>query len=178
MIINELYSRAKDGNKTAENELFNALIVRFRAIGLQRIWDKDDIEDIVQDALKTVAEEYKRIEITDSFSAWAAKVLDYKILAYIKKKQTRQAYAGNMPPDETLLSEPQLSSDLKLQLIRCLKRLSENKPKYARILNLHYQGYSVEEVCRQLGITPSNSYVILSRARILLVKCLEEKQED
>jgi len=176
--INGLFELANQGDKAAEKELFRVLSVRFRIIGLQRIWNKSDIDDIVQDALKTVVEELKNVTITSSFSAWAAKILDYKILAYIKKKRTTHSRISNTPPDENYHSAQRVSSDLKLQLMYCLKQLFKARPMYARILNLHYQGFSVDEVCQRLEITRGNSYVILSRARLLLSKCLNEKSEE
>ena len=63
---------------------------------------------------------------------------------------------------------------LERQLLDCLRALNRSNGRHARILNLHYQGYSVEEICRRLSLTRTNFYTILSRARTILLACLEK----
>jgi DNA-directed RNA polymerase specialized sigma24 family protein len=50
--------------------------------------------------------------------------------------------------------------------------------RYARILVLRYQGYSAEEICDEFKITSKNLYMILSRARVLLKRCIETGEID
>ncbi|MEW5923663.1 MAG: RNA polymerase sigma factor [Candidatus Zixiibacteriota bacterium] len=177
MNINDLFEKAIRDGESAEKELFEALLVRFRAIVHQRIWEKNDSEDVAQEALLAVAREYKGIKFEISFSAWAAKVLDYRILAYIKRKRTTQARVSEAPPEDCSRPDLSQSPGLRLKLLKCLKELFAANPRYARIINLHYQGYSIEEVCRRLKIKAGNSYVILSRAREMLAKCLGKRNE-
>ena len=63
---------------------------------------------------------------------------------------------------------------LKEQLLFCLERVGQSNRRYARILNLYYQGYTTDEVCLRLGINANHSYVALWRARSLLEICLEK----
>lgn len=177
MGINKLFEKVLQGDRAAEKELFESLSVRFRAIVHQRIWDKNDSEDVAQEALMTIVTKYREVVIEKNFSAWAAKVLDNRILAYIKRKRASQSRISNSPPEEYQMPVPPELSDLKHRLLKCLKEIFRANPRYARILNLHYQGYTTEEVCRLLKITSSYSYVILSRARNMLVKCLDEEKE-
>ena len=119
--------------------------------------------------------EYGRIEFTTSFAAWAHKVLENKLLAYIETR--RRSEGRNLPlPDE---SSPQLAIEsdplLKGRLIECLKRLAGSNRLYARILALHYQGLSKDEICERLNLTRKNSYVVMSRARAQLRDCVRSK---
>lgn len=177
MNINDLFNKALKGNKIAEKELFEALSVRFRAIVHQRIWEKNDVEDIVQEALMTVVREYRELNVKTSFSAWAVRVLDNRFLAHLKRRRASQYRLTNSPPVEHVtLNEPQ-SPGLKLRLLQCLKDVFRVNPQYARILNLHYQGFTIDEVCRHLRIKSGNAYVTLSRARQMLARCLEKQSE-
>ncbi|MDH4034538.1 MAG: hypothetical protein OEV80_12145, partial [candidate division Zixibacteria bacterium] len=63
---------------------------------------------------------------------------------------------------------------LKRRLLDCLKKIRSTNLRYARILNLQYQGFDTEDVCRRLAVTRSNLYSLLSRARTVLELCLEE----
>ena len=172
--INELYEKARSGDKAAERQLFSTLTVRFRALTVQRIGASDDCDDIVQNAVMAISKEYKKIEFTVSFSAWAHKVLQIRMLKYFSTKKRKAAHEAGIPQGVT--SEPAFKPDPTLEtgLIECFKKISGLNRNYARVLNLCYQGYSTEEICEKLAISTNHSYVILSRARSMLKLCLEK----
>jgi hypothetical protein len=64
-------------------------------------------------------------------------------------------------------------SDLKRQLLVCLKKLIKINPIYARAINFVHQGYKTREICEKLNITRNNFYVILTRGRHMLDTCLK-----
>ena len=142
----------------------------------QRIWNRGDAEEAVQEALMTIYAEYKGITFSTSFSAWAYKVLNNRILNSLRKKQHEsQRVDGNICP-KSVASEANVNgaSDLKRRLLDCLQRIGDRNIRYARILNLHYQGYKTDEICGRLKVKPETFYSILSRARTLLEVCLEK----
>jgi len=172
--IDTAYKLARDGDSTARENLFRILSVRLRLIANYRIWDTDDCEDVVQDTLMVISKEYSQLEIESSFTAWCRKVLHNRILNYLKKKQTRELNmtTGFDLADQTAAIGEDL--DFKSTLMNCLGKVMENNPKYARILNFYYQGYSTEEICSRLNLTTGHFYVMLSRARSMLAYCLEK----
>ena len=172
--INSLYSLAKGGDVDAENKLFSSLLVRFRHFADHRIWNSADAEETSQEALMTISKEYKDLKIDSSFEAWAYKVLDNRILKYIQTKKRNKEKIEKMAENDTkemVAGNPDL--DIKRKLIDCLHKLGSANTRYARILNLHYQGYSTDEICAKMDITTSNLYTTLSRARSLLEYCLQ-----
>lgn len=178
--INSLYEAAKRGTPDAEARLFEFLLVRFRFFTDQRIWNRDEAEDVIQNALAVILEEYRDISITSSFSAWAYKVLDNRVLSYIQQKGRRDRLLREEIASGSL-DGPSPSSDnpgLERRLRECLKKIGRENIRYARILNLSYQGYKTDEICERLDITPNNLYVILSRARSMLKRCLESGRID
>lgn len=171
--INAFYLSARDGDARAEERLFEKLSARFGFFAQQRIWDRDDAQEIAQEALAAVCERYKSIEFKVSFAAWAHKVLDNKILEYYKtrsRRREREQAAGN---GESAAAHGS-SHMLERQLLECLRKLNKGFKRHARILNFHHQGYSVDEICRRLELTRTNLYSILSRARSMLLLCLEK----
>ena len=64
--------------------------------------------------------------------------------------------------------------DLKRRLLGCLQKICRQNVRYARILNLHYQGYKTGEVCGRMDVRPATLYSVLSRARSMLEDCLEK----
>ncbi|MFH2035687.1 MAG: RNA polymerase sigma factor [Candidatus Zixiibacteriota bacterium] len=172
MSINELYKSVLEGEPNSEEKLFSLLYERFGHFADHRIWDNEGAQEVVQEAMAVIGAEYKNIKIEISFAAWAYKVLDNKILTYIKNTQRK----GKLVPVNdvadnliTLSSDP----DLKLKLLECLKKINNHIHRHARILNLHYQGFSTSDICKKMKINRQNVYLILHRARIALEKCLK-----
>jgi len=79
-----------------------------------------------------------------------------------------------MPDGDDFMGSPAADPVLELKLLDCLKKVGQKNIKFARTLNLKYQGYSVEEICDRLEISRENLYTILSRARSALELCLEK----
>lgn len=174
MNINKLHKEALRGDSESINKLFSELLERFRMFVQNRIWDKSDIEDLVQDTLMTINEKYRNIESGTNFAAWAYKVLKNNMLNYFrtqKYKSRREAETANGgDPPSPWFSDPLLETKMK----ECLQKISRAKIRYVQVLDLHYQGYTVDEICSQLKITSNALYISLSRARSLLKLCLEK----
>ena len=155
MDINSLQVLARGGDKTAEDSLFCELSARFRLFVRQRIGDEQDAKEVVQNALLTIVQEYMGVEFQTSFAAWAYKVLDNRILAYYQtcKRQAARSQSlsdagGNL---EMAGANPQ--PELRHRLLSCLDKIMRANRRYARILNLHYQGYKTDEICEMMELT-------------------------
>jgi RNA polymerase sigma-70 factor (ECF subfamily) len=172
-----LFEQARKGNKTAENDLFKALTVRFQVLARKRIWDKQDAEEIAQDALTAVFANYRTTEIKLSFIAWAHKTLLHKILNYYRSKGRRDKIVSTTDKLDLIGPAWEPNPLLEPKLKACLKKITTASPRYARILNYTFQGYSVDEICAAMNITAANCYTILSRSRSLLKRCLKEGDE-
>lgn len=179
MNLNDLYRKAINAGEKAEEHLFSHLSVRFSVITHLKIGNECDAEELVQEALMTIAREYKSIEFEKSFSAWAYKVLDNKILTYIGSKKRQTTGANKFPlPDAGIRNGSNPDHDLRIRIKACLDKVKAANKRYARILVLRYQGYSAEEICDKFKITSKNLYMILSRARVLLKRCIETGEID
>ena len=174
--INKLYKLACEGDPHGVERLFENLSARFRLFARQRIRDGLDAEDVVQDALATILKEYRSVTVKVSFAAWAYKVLDNRILGYIQGKRRRADRVGRVTEGDcgSMAGYVNTQPDLKRRLLECLQKIGRANMRYARILTLHYQGYTTKEICKKLQLTRSNFYSVLSRARSMLEICLEK----
>ena len=174
MNIDLLFQNLNRNDKSAESEFFRHLTERFRLFAELKIRDKMDAEEVVQNAVMVVARKYRSIEFETSFAGWAHKVLSNEVLKYYRTK----AYRDNLFMQVEIESSPcalwNPDPDFKRHLLDCVRKLCSANVRYARTLNLKYQGFEVEEICRRLKVTEDNLYVILSRARSLLRLCLEK----
>ena len=57
----------------------------------------------------------------------------------------------------------------------CLRWLGRTHARYARILNLHRQGFPTTEVCDLESLNREQYYVYLGRSRGMLKECLQGK---
>ena len=162
------------GDSCAEEQLFALLSARFRVFAYQRVLDRDKAEDLSQEALAVVAAEYRKVEITLSFAAWAHKILDNRLLGYSQKQTREKGRFVERNLDQLQSTERVSDPTLRRRLLDCLKTVAAANRRYARIVNLHYQGFVREEICAMMGMTRDQSYVVMSRARSMLRSCLEK----
>ena len=174
MNINKLHQLARDGDIEAENKLFKDLSDSFLIFAQHRLWDKADVEEIVQDTLMTITAKYKEIEFETSFSAWAYKVLENKLMSFLRTKQSRDDKIQQLTEKKKAYSNWTPNPTLQLKLKECLQAVSKYSGRYARIINLSYHGFDANEIGKRLKIRRNNVYNLLSRARRLLRICLEK----
>jgi RNA polymerase sigma factor (sigma-70 family) len=173
MNINDLYKEAVNGAANRENELFEVLAARFRIIMRHRIEDKDDREEILQNTMLDIARKYKDIRIKYSFSYWAQKVLNLNILNYYRNKGRQVKRVKQLSNTIGNPDTPSPDHELRIRMLECFKMVNRAHVRHARILNLIYQGYNMDEICKKLKINLNNAYSILSRARSMFKECIE-----
>jgi len=175
-ITTVLVERARQGDKSAEHELFTLLRARFEWIARQKVRYAEDCEDIVQDALASIAGCYRNIEIRVSFSAWAVTVLRNEIMDYYRSSERRQT--DNMEDaDSVVLSGETANPLLKSHLLDCLRKVNKANRRHARMLVLKYMGFEFSEICAKLKLKRNNAYSVLNRARTMLEDCLDKKRQ-
>ena len=125
-----------------------------------------------------IVEEYQTVEIESNFSGWAYKVLDFRILRYYSRQKRRDEKVSSLPEGDVIPDNPSLDAGLKARILRCLRSLCEANRRYARVLNLNYQGYEPAEICTRLNVTRTNFYVLLSRARSMMKECVQTGSVD
>lgn len=173
--MTDLLDRARNGDKSAEKQLFEILHVRFAYLAKRRIRNKDDAEDVAQEACMTILEKYKTEVFTKGFDAWAYGVLRMKIGNYLQEKDRKRS---RMAPESaasesaaTAGSSP--DSGIRRMLIDCLSKVVKINRRYGRALNLIHQGYRTDEICKRLSMSRNYLYVTLNRARSMLRLCLK-----
>jgi RNA polymerase sigma factor (sigma-70 family) len=173
--LNELQRRAREGDKSAENLLFQILTERFRVFAKRSsIWSDEDCNEVAQEAVMTVLEKYKSEEFSTSFAGWAHKILKNKILNFSTKARRRKDILADKFNKSTnkYVSIPE--SDMEKRLLDCFGKLYRKNNLYARVINLSYQGFGAREICDKMKLPANNFYTMLSRARSMLLHCIEK----
>ena len=170
--IEALLRRARNGDEAAEGKIFRRLFVRFRYLAARRVGDEQAAEDIAQAACVTVLQKYKAQSFSVEFGAWAygvLRVLLRKHFAALSKDRGRiQGEAETVP-----VAAEEIDPEMERRLVNCLHKVAGSNRRYARALNLTYQGYSAREIADRLDVNRNHLYVILNRARSMLWQCLQ-----
>lgn len=174
--INELYRQALEGDRSAEGELFELLAVMFKAFLRRRNVGTEYSEDIVQNALVKIARLYRREAAKTNFAAWCQTVLRNQFIDSCRARSSQQSRQLDLTTQGPKVASPKTDYELKARLLGCLKKLHKSNPLHARLINLHYQGYTTSEVCARLNITANHRRVAMCRARVMLRACLKESE--
>ena len=170
-------------------ELMRPALVRFAMLQLHNTGAADDV---VQDALVAVLEKPNRFAGQSSLRTYVTAILKNKIIDTMRaKRRELPIEAGDGQSDAEVIDalfqadghpvetprnwgDPDAAlqeKDFFRVLETCLERLPANT---ARIFMMReWLELGTEEICKELGITPSNAWVMLYRARLQLRECLD-----
>lgn len=154
-----------------------------------KVSDEEMAKDLVQDTFLAAAEKISGFKGESSPKTWLFSILNYKIIDVYRKKASKPAASepsGFMDffdedgswlkskrpqswhdPEEQLLDDP----DFLLVLKKCLEALPR---KWNACINLKYLSEkSGDEICQEIGITPTNFWQIIHRAKLQLRECVD-----
>ena len=163
---------------------------------LIRVQNETTAEDLVQDTLLAALSALHNRSGQSSERTWLTGILKHKIVDHFRRGWREQPLEDDVPanvPDEPGLDEffaedghwadkpsawghPYRSleqSHFFEVLQTCIQRLS---PRLAEIFVLkEFDEMSNEEICKELGVSATNVWVMLYRARMGLRQCLQSR---
>ena len=168
------------------------------AIG--RVNDSDKAEDLVQETFLAALKAMDRFRGASTERTWLTSILKRKIIDTYRKKysskessfgaheetvfdadfyRSEEPFKGHWlegmgPNSHSLLPEGELEQEeLRLFINLCIENLQA--PLAAAFVMRMIDEEDSDTICKELGITPSNLWVMLHRARLRMRDCLEKK---
>lgn len=158
---------------------------------ISRVDNEELAKDIIQETFFSGLKALKNFRGQASERTWLISILKRKIIDHYRKINSKKGKAEvrvnfyedgdkkgswieeRVPQSWTNQAEKDMENlELKSAIDGCIERLPE---KYRTVFLLKsVQGYETQEICNELGITASNLWVIIHRARHQLRKCLED----
>lgn len=158
---------------------------------IARVKDRHIAEDLVQDTFLAAVQSKERFQGKSSEKTWLFGILKHKIIDHYRKKKNIvnvQDYIEDPERVEAFFNakggwqmrpshwsvNPGKAHETKEFLdhfFRCLSGLPQRTADV--FVHREIDGFSTDEICKLVGITENNCWVILYRARMLLRKCLE-----
>ena len=158
---------------------------------VSHIEDRSVAEDLVQETFLAALRGRKKFRGRSTVKTWLSAILKHKIVDYLRKKYREQVTTDTDTITETVDGFFHKNGSWKIRpgewnldpskiyeqrefmdtLFKCLAELPDRQSKAFMLREL--EGYSTKEICNALGISPTNSWVMLYRARMFLRRCLE-----
>ena len=158
---------------------------------ISRVNNSDLAKDLVQETFLAGLKSAKNFQGKATERTWLVSILKRKIIDHYRKINSKKGQAEvrmdfyddgenkgswleeRVPQNWENASEKQIENEeLRNQLEVCINKLPE---KYAMVFRMKtVQEFETEEICKELGITSSNLWVMIHRARAQLRKCMED----
>jgi RNA polymerase sigma-70 factor (ECF subfamily) len=151
--------------------------------------DKEESKDIVQDVFMAAFSGYHSYNGNSSAKTWLHSILKNKVSDFYRKKYKRPSEislenyfdeGGNWKNTENLLGAWDKAAitgeyaEFDQLLNICIESLA---PKWKIPIKLYYlHEKKTTEICQEIGITTTNLWKILQRARLQIRECLEIKK--
>ncbi len=158
---NNLIQSAQNGNHEAFEKLYLKHIKLVYGFVYQKTGNREDCEDLTQEIWMNVIKNLKSFEGKSSFKNWLFGIAKHKIMDYYREKYR----IGQSPLIEEIFldeneNEDNVTKENKIKVL--LASLPEN---YRTVLELRFlQGYTTNEIAKELKMTVSNVKVTQFRA--------------
>ncbi len=139
--------------------------------------NKDDAEDLTQDAFIRAYTFFNRFRHDTNFKAWILKIMRNLYITQVKKKRFTVEHQDEhmVMPDSNNNTEKQLLDSLRVMDVK--KAIDLLPAEFKEIIILcELEGYSYEEIAKIIGIPVGTVRSRLHRARLLLRERLAVKQ--
>ena len=158
---------------------------------LARVNNKETAEDLVQETFLAAVKSQTRFRGQSSEKTWLFSILKHKVIDHYRKHKSLVAPKDDLRELDNMdkffktdgswhwrpadwRADPGKSQTVREALDHFYQCLSDLPQKKADVfVSREIDGLSTKEICKNLDITPSNCWVILYRARVLLRTCLE-----
>lgn len=178
---------SKKGQKLAEwVNLYTADLLSWASY---KVSDAELAKDLVQDTFLAASEKMNSFRGESSPKTWLFSILNYKVIDFYRSKMRKpladkdDSILNFFNADGEWINEKKPVSwddqevhlldneDFNMALRACMEALPE---KWNISIRLKYiLGKKGEEICQEIGVTPTNLWQIMHRAKLQLRECLE-----
>ena len=158
---------------------------------IARVSDAEIAKDLVQETFLAGLKSAKNYKGDAAERTWLIAILKRKVIDHYRKinskkgkAEVRMNYSSQTDaegdwleeqvadPFSTLENNAIENEELGLAIQECISKLPK---KQSLVFNMKtIQGMSTEDICKELGINPSNLWVMIHRSRTALMGCLNQ----
>ena len=154
-------------DRAAQKQMYEWLAPRMFAVCLRYVGDRESARDVMHDAFITLFSKLGSYKGEGAFEGWARRIFITTSLMHLRKKDVLkyaedvQTHGNDMGYDPSVIDRMDAQSLLKI--------VSQMPAGFRTVFNMYaIEGYSHQEIAKELGITEGGSRSQLSRAKIWL----------
>ena len=170
-----LIEAAKRYDQAAQFELYNLYVKAMLNVSYRIVNDRDEAEDVIQEAFINVFKNIDKYRGDSTFGAWVKRIVINASINVLKKRRldlVEMEEAGGEIDDSFEVEEESLSVSA---INSAIQELPEG---FRAVLSLYLlEGYDHKEIGTVLGITESTSKSQYNRAKKKLREILKEKYQ-
>ena len=182
----------REGKNWAFREVLNRYGPALLGYAKRLVGDRDEAEEVVQDAIVAILHHIERFEGRCSIRSWLFRIVHHKAIDHLRrtsrfvKSPDQEPYAEafetgghwrDTPASWGRNPESQADARKMLELIRDLIEQLPNNYKEIIMLREIYQ-MDTQEICNVLEVSSVHARVMLHRARQALYKLLEQALQE
>jgi RNA polymerase sigma-70 factor (TIGR02943 family) len=162
---------------------------------ISRLRDEETAEEVVQETLVAALRARDQYAGKGSEGAWLLGICKRKVVDHVRRRSRPDAASGGelgSDPSEAMFDakgnwrfDPRVlkgrpeaaleREDFWLAFRGCLERLSQRQADAFALREI--EDMSSDEICKELGVSASNLWVLLHRARLGLTRCMKSHLE-
>lgn len=157
------------------------------SFAMSKLQDLELAKDLVQDTFVSAITKIETFENRSNIRTWLTSILNRKIIDHWRKAETRytdpisQFFDSDQGGKHWLISSKEQHSiasildqiteeETSMELYNCIEKLPQ---KWRAVISAKYLDEKVtDDICKEMNVTPSNLWVIIHRAKLLLRDCL------
>jgi RNA polymerase sigma-70 factor, ECF subfamily len=160
-VFKQLITKAQIGDRAAYTELLQGLSSFLKNYLRKRIFDQNEIDEVIQETLVAVHKSLHTYDSEKNFMGWFLSIVEYKIIDYIRTLK-KHSIAVDINSISNFLSFSNSDSDLKIDIEKAINSLNSREKNVLTLIKI--DGQSISEVAKQLNLTEANVKVIAHRA--------------
>ncbi len=163
-IHSEIIDRCLHGERKAYEEIYALYSKAMFNVALRLTGDRDEAEDVLQDAFISAFSHLASFQGTSSFGAWLKRIVINKAINALKKRRT-EPLPETLDMEEEPEADPGFFAD-QLTVKRVKHAIMELPEGYRTVLSLYLmEGYDHQEIADILEISVGTSKSQYNRAR-------------
>ena len=158
---------------------------------VSRVSNAELAKDLVQETFYAGLKSAKNYKGTAAERTWLIAILKRKVIDHYRKinskkgkAEVRMSYSSQNDTDGDWLEEQVAdplsilendeieNEELGLAIQECISKLPKKQSLVFTMKTI--QGMNTEDICKELGINPSNLWVMIHRSRTALMNCLNQ----
>lgn len=173
----QLVERCLKNDILAQKQMYEWLSPRMFAVCLRYAGDREDAKDILHDGFITLFEKLGGYKGEGSFEGWARRIFVTTALMHLRKKDVLKHSEQLEDFSSEIVYDAGVIEKMEAKVLMGL--VQQMPDGFRAVFNMYaIEGYSHQEIAKELGITEGGSRSQLSRAKIWLKEKLKEYNID